>query len=375
MTIKSVSPFLYPHIRPTQPASSFVIDAAEEHIAFAGRFPKSGTLKAVSWSIVSVSSPDLTLRVSVETYGSTLSQPVATTDAAKTLYASGAVSANIVNPSAGLMRSAINGTSGISVTQGQSFCVVIRCISLTGGSITVRYNQFGSGDMMSYPYNPVNLETYGYINATDSSYTAPVVALEYDSELVPLPHTLLPNLTQVSNVWNSGSNPDRRAMMFRFPDYAVQLQGAWIYVDADSDIDVILYGPDGYTVAYGPHTITNTARPSNTYRSHYIPLNNASIDQNQWYRLALLPKSSTSINTYYFTYADIGSYSGMLATHEGINVKYSTRNGAPSSGDASWTDSDTQRLPIQLLVNGIDIPSGSGGGLITHPGMNGGCNA
>lgn len=364
MTIKSVSPVLFPHIRPLVAGHAFVLDLADEHFAFLGVFPRSGTLKAVAWSLSAVSSPDLTLRVSVETQAAVIGTPVATSDASKTLYAANAVSADIVNPSAGLLRTEINGTTGISVTAGDRYAVVVRCISRTSGSVSVRYVQYGTADMMSYLGNsPVEILCYGYAGGAGTYYVStPAMVLEYSDGLAPQTHNLLPNITSATTSWNSGSNPDRRAMLFKFPDYSVRVAGAWVYVDADSDIDAILYGPDGYTVVAGPYTINNLIRPANTSRSHYVPLN-VSCNQNQWYRLALLPKSTTNIMSALYTYADIGAYDGMTATHEGLNVQYSVRNGAPSSGDAAWGDYDDQRMPIQLIIDGIDIPAGGSGGI------------
>lgn len=362
MTIKACSPFLYPHNRPTSAGNAFTLDAAEEHIAFAGVFHTTGTLKAVAWYLGESTTPDLTLRVSIETQQAVVGEMVATTDAGKTLYTANAVSADIVNPSVGLIRTPINGTTGISVTAGTNFAIVIRCVSYTSGSVGVRTITFGSGDIMSAANNaPANQIAYEYAGSATYRNTTGLFALEYESAIIPMPFVLPPNPTAASLSWDSADNPDRRAMLFKFPDYGAYLEAALVYIDADEDFDVILYASDGYTVLKSV-SIVGDVRPSNGFRTHYVPLR-VTISADTWYRLAILPTTGTNILTYLFTYADIGAYNGLTATHEGMNVQYSTRHGAPSSGDAAWTDYDDQRIAVQLLVTGIDIPAGGSGGI------------
>lgn len=366
MTIKACSPILFPHIRPLSPTNTFTLDVAEEHIAFSGVFHTTGTLKAIAIYIGASTSPDLTLRVSIETQQAVVGEMVATTDAGKTLYTANAVSADIVNPSVGLIRTPINGTTGISVTAGTNFAIVIRCVSHTSGSVGVRSVTFGSSDMMSTAQNsPANQIAYEYAGSATYRNTNGVFALEYDSAIIPMPLVLPPNTSTATLSWDNADNPDRRAMLFKFPDYGVYVESALIYIDADEDFDVILYGADGYTVMKSV-SIVGAVRPSNAYRTHYVPLG-VSISADTWYRLAILPTTGTNIISYLTTYEDIGAYDGMTSTHEGMNVQYSTRNGAPSSGDAAWTDYDDQRVAVQLLVTGIDIPTGGGSGGIYMP--------
>lgn len=362
MTIKSCSPFLYPHVRTITPTNTFTLDAAEEHIAFAGVFHTTGTLKAVAWYLGASTSPDLTLRVSIETQQAVVGEMVATTDAGKTLYTANAVSADIVNPSVGLIRTPINGTTGVSVTAGTNFAIVVRCVAYTSGSVGVRTVTYGSSDIMPAANNaPANQIAYEYAGSATYRNTNGIFALEYDSAMIPMPMVIPPNASTAALAWDNADNPDRRAMMFKFPDYGAYLEAALVYIDADDDFDVILYAADGYT-ALKSVSIVGAVRPANAYRTHYVSLG-VTISADTWYRLAILPTTGTNILAYRFTYADIGAYNGLTATHEGMNVQYSTRHGAPSSGDAAWTDYDDQRIAVQLLVTGIDIPAGGSGGI------------
>ncbi len=357
MTMQTIPPTLYPHTRPLGMQNYFLIDGAEEHFACYAPFPETGTLKAVIWNISSVTSPVMTLRVSIETQQAVIGQIVATTDAAKTLYAANAVSDVISNPSAGVIRSAINGTTGISVTEGDLFAAVVRCLSRTSGSINIRYVQYGVSDFMAYLSNsPSSHGSYGYVSGTATYYPALPFAMEYATGIKPMIHGIAPNVsTQTSLSWNSTTNPNRRGMKFRFPNYSVRLRGAYVYCDFDSDTDVVLYGPDGYTVVAGPYTINTNIRPANALRSHWVPLNGVVCQAGKWYRLSLYPKTTTSILMYLFPYTSVGGYPALDTTLEGQNVVYTYRNGPPSAGDAAWTDNDTQRVSMQLVFDGIDI--------------------
>lgn len=354
----------YPPQFNTPANNLFVLDAAEELIGYVITIPKTGTLKKVGWGITAVSSPVLTARMSVENITAAIGQPVATTDAEKSLYAANAVSADITNPSAGIRFDAINGSAGISVTKGDRVAITIRIPSYTSGSISVQYSQWG-GLTPFGGYNSLrtNAYTFTYVGGSWTLYHTPHVTLEYDGEFVPVPFTMPAQSSSQSLGWNSTSNPDRRGMKFSIP-YTCKLGGAFFYFDGDSNTDLILYEPDGYTVAKGfPITLNKNERTADSQGWYFVEFPvPAVITADSNYRFVFQPKEATNCTMYIVEPAPDGAISGLNAYMEGARVVYTYRNGTPSSGDNEWTDSTTKKTTVALFVSEIDIPSGGSGG-------------
>ena len=356
---------MYPPQYQDPTSNGFTLDATEELIGWVITIPKTGTLKKIGWRVYTVSSPVLTVRVSVETVAMSIGAPVATTDADKVLYKTGAVSSDISNPSAGVRFDAINGSDGISVTKGDRVAITIRMISLTSGSITVHYAQHGGFTPFS-GLNSLrnNAYTFSYVGSTWTMFHTPQITLEYDGEFVPVPFTMPVQLAASSSAWNSNSNPDRRGMKFKIP-FGCKLGGAIFYYDGDSDTDLILYEPDGYTVATGfPITLNKNDRVSNSFGWYFIefPVHPIIVADSD-YRFVFLPKETTNCTMFMVTPTPDGGISGLTAYQEGSDLVYTTRNGAPSSGDKAWTDSTTQKTTVALFISEIDIPTGGSGGI------------
>lgn len=353
--------FAYPAVIPPGNAST-TIDAADEYIAYCITIPRTGTLKKIGWVVISVSSPSgIDLYVALETVAETVGAPVAATRATATLYATGAESARITDPSAGSLWTPINGTTGISVTRGDKVAVTIRCTARTSGSLALILNQYASitygPAATSYPYTTRDGEVVGF---------TPAVALQYDDGIVPVAGAS--NAGKYENhAYNSSSNPDRRGMAFRFPDFAAKAGGLYLLADSDQDFDIIIYDYDEYTVMSGfPLRFKGNQRRTSASGMICIEFTaEVTFVKNQWYRVVLLPTTTTpNVSIYTALFLDDGSFLGIDATPEGANCIYTSRNGAPSSGDHAWTDDDNARPMLALHVVSIDPgSSGSGGGL------------
>lgn len=344
--------------------TSPTLDAVEEHAAGVFPVPKTGTLKKIGWR--NASSLVGTIALSLETVADTIGVPVATTDAGKTLYAALAVSADIVNPTTGVRFDQINGTTGIAVTKGDLISVVVRAKAVTSGVITVSIQ---STNLMAPSYQMPY--TYTYLGgASAASSLAPQFTLEYDGEFVPIVGGWAVQPAVAAETFNSGSNPDRRGLKFRFL-VKKQLQGAYFYIDTDEDVQVILYDADEYTVMSGfPITIQGNQRRVNSQAIQYVEFpTEPTCLASTYYRLVLLPTTVTNIAWAYSVPSDDGAVLGMTAIPGGLNFVKTTFNGAPTSGSHAWTDTTTQRPGILLVASKTD--AGAGGGLLVHPGMSG----
>ena len=364
MTMQRVPDIMYPASFPNF-SNYATIDAAEEHVAFVLPAPKTGTIKKIGWRITAVSSPvDFLVRVCVEMVADAVGVPVSTTYAGKTLFAAGSESAELTITSAAERFDAINGTTGVSVTKGDLLAITIRCISLTGGYIRVTGDQYNSvGYFFSQRLSaPGNSYTYIY-TGTGAVWYTPVITIEYDGEFVVTPFSMPVAAANSTITYNSGSNPDRRGLKFKMP-YGFTLRGALLYGDFDGDFQVILYDSNEYTVMSGfPINIDKDKRRDAGNNGLYIEFSTEPVGvADTWYRIVVLPTSGTNLSIYTCTPSDDGALLGMTAYPEGLNVAYTTRNGAPSSGDHAWTDAATAKPSIAVVINQIDIPAGGGGG-------------
>lgn len=365
------------HFKVGAGTGGFTVDAEEEHGAYVFQVPKTGTLKKVGWRCYTATSPNLTLKVSLETVASTYGTPVATTNAAKTLYAAGAESANLTSfTSQTTYWTEINGSTGVTVTKGDFIAVTFRVTAYTSGSIAIVYQQYSdlscqlnvsSGALIPYIYT--------YLGGAAANYFTPFINFEYESEiLTPMGcMSCTAGTSTVTVSYNSTSNPDRRGLKFSLP-YGCRLWGCQLHIDQDAEVDVILYDSDEYTVMSGfPITLDADLRRTNSMNSLNVlfPIQ-PTLSANTWYRLVVLPKTSTNIGIQTQAYATDGSLTTRDTESYGAFCAYTTFNGAPSSGSHVWTDDDTKIPFYNIYIDQIDIGASGGGGAPRFGDMTGG---
>lgn len=367
MSIITVPHIFYPSNRFVAASSkgNAALDAAEEFIALVFRIPKTGTLNKIGWQCGTITAgTSFVLKISVETVAATVGQPVATTNAAKTLYASGAESADITSlTSNSIYYTAINGTTGISVNAGDLVAVTFRLTAVTGSTINISSVQYGSVYSGVQYGQAHDCYTATYLGSTWALWAyPPIIGLEYSDGMCSTPHLVAPYANS-SWQWGSNDSPDRRGIKFRVP-YACRLYGAVITADADSDIDIIMYDSDGYTVKTGfPITLTSAQRRYNSVSDNIIIFSSKpEISADTWYRIIALPKNTTDITLHYAYGQDDGATSWIGLSQEGASLIYTYRNGAPSSGDHEWTD-ENYKPYIQIIIDGIDVITGAAGGI------------
>lgn len=353
------------HFKVGAGGGGFMVDAAEEHGAYVFQVPKTGTLKKVGWRCYTATSPNLTLKVSLETVASTYGTPVATTNAAKTLYAAGAESADLTSfASSTTYWTEINGSTGVTVTKGDFIAVTFRVTAYTSGSIIIAYQHSELTWQLNVSFGTLIPYIYTYLGGEAANYWAPYINFEYESEILTPMGCMSCADKPVTVSYNSTSNPDRRGLKFSLP-YGCRLWGCQLYIDQDAEVDVILYDSDEYTVMSGfPITLDADLRRTNSmYSLNVLFPTQPTLSANTWYRLVVLPKTSTNIGIQTQAYATDGSLTTQDTESYGAFCAYTTFNGAPSSGSHVWTDDDT-KIPLHnIYIDQIDIGSGGGGGL------------
>lgn len=377
MSITDISPFVYPANRSmhTESFDACTLDAADEFFVIVMTVTKTGTLNKIGWkSGTTATAAGFVLKISLETVAAALGAPVATTNAGKTLYAAGAESADITSISASTVYyTAINGSTGISVTKGDRIAITFRMVSITSGAATIYWSQYGSAVALEM-LNSNSIFTATYLGSSwVLRLQIPAITLQYSDGFCPLLHAY-PICTLGNASYNNSTDPDRRGIKFKLP-IGCRIYGVTCRVDLDGDASLIVYGSDEYTAISGPHALDADQRAVNTVQDYTVIFPTAiEVTSETWYRIVLLPTSATNILIYYLTFTDDGATAGITASLGGSNFVYTYRNGAPSSGDHAWTDSTTIQPGINLLIDGIDTGAAAGG-LLRHPGMQGGLNA
>ena len=370
MSITTIPESLYPVLRSINPVYSTVLSAAEDCALLVFEAPKTGTINKIGWKTGAITQgTSYSLLISMETVAAVVGQPVATTNAGKTLYAAGAVSAALTSLTAQTVYfTAINGATGISVTQGDLICITWRLTAVSGATINIQNSNAASEVVLSIGNGPYAGSHTGTTWSVGSSAS---LSLEYSDGFVPMPF-IAPITTVNTLAWSNAGNPDRRGIRFSYP-FSCRLNGAVIRLALAGNVNIILYDSDGYTVMSGfPISLNALQTTSASVKDYYIVFpTKPTLAAGAVYRLAVLPITSTSISLYNYTPVDDGSFLGITAFSEGTNVEYTAFNGTPTSGNHAWTDS-SDKPDMQLVIDGIDV---GGGGLLTHPGMNGGFNA
>ena len=374
MSIVTIPQILYPQntMKPTSSASNAALATTEDLWVGVVTVPKSGTLNKIGWMTGTITGVSYTVKVSVETVAASVGLPVATTNAGKTLYATGAESADITSlTSATVYFTPINGVTGITVNAGDLIAVTIRLTAVSASTVNIaKYNAdvYLTTNSTAAPYTGTRIG-----GAWGFAQYPPVVQLEYStgfSEIAWVP----PLATALTVTYNNASNPDHRGLKFRFP-FACRLSGAIFKISPVGDCQLIMYNSDGYTVATGfPITITAAQREA-TGESMYTIIfpTKFTCVANTFYRFIVLPTTSSNISLDAGTPVDDGAVLGINCYPEGTDFVYTTINGVPSSGNNSWTDANV-KISHGFLIDGIDSGSAAGG-LLTNTGMNGGLNS
>jgi len=351
---------MYPAVFGNAGASAS-LDAVEECVGCVIRFTKSGTLRRIGFRTGTVVA-GYTLKVSIETVASTVGQPMATTNAGKTLYVANAESADITSDITAntINYVEINGSTGVSVTAGDLATVTFRLIATTGGGlINLRVATSTLGSEITTAYDgTMYFATYLGSSWTTSALT-PLLLLVYSDgfdKSLPLQRPCNAN----NLTYNSGSTYPYTGIKVSYP-FKTRVYGFRFYCDLDGDADLIVYDSDEYTVLAGPISLSNLQRSSTSARWVTVIFSSKlTFNANTPYRVIILAKTTTSVVLNNWTAVDDVSYSGYEAFPEGNTVCLTQRATAPSSGSHVWVDGN-DKPHCQMLIDGIEASAGGGG--------------
>lgn len=251
-------------------------------------------------------------------------------------------------------------TADAVITAGSWFAIVYK--RPTAGAIVTQLRYHIGYAPPGIPYGAIRTTSWA------ASANTPIFFL-YDDTGAAIDILGTPPFWNNTNVaFNSGSTPDDQGNVWNLP-IKVRISHVHYYADQDGDGLVNFYDSDGvtkFTTGAISASIPNTAGGS--YNT--LPLDDTvEWEANTDYRVTIEPTSGSNITLNEL----ISPTSDNRARWPcgGGTVKKTTAK--DPSGVGSWTDSPTSIFQITVFISEIWIPDGgSGGGLLTHPGMNGG---
>lgn len=337
--------------------ANMTIDAAEEKAGYVFIVPRTGTISKIGILISGV-----TVNAASRLYAGL--RTVVSGDPSTTNYGGSADYVDSAAPTTGWKWYTL--ATGASATKGDAASVVVGYNVFTAAD-TVGIRYIGSGFAL-----PFSANAYGdaYIGtpswAKQDGYVCNMT-LEYSDGVIEQVQGCAPFSAYTTLILNNTSNPNHIALRFRLTSPR-RLRGVDISMNLGDDAYVKFFGSDGFTNPSGG-TITvesDNKSASGSMRNYSIEFPTP-IDllANTWYRVAFLPASATNSSVSYFDVTDDGANPAMNAMDGGVDMHWSTSNGAPTA-EASWTQTLTRRPLISLLFDKFDDGAGGGAGGVSR---------
>lgn len=331
-------------------AGSATLDADGEYLAWVFKIPKTGTLKKIGLHLATVAVAD-TINVRIETVDDTTGLPTGT------LYVADATGA-LESPGSGNgYWVAINGSTGVSVTKGDIVAVRLQ-LDYVDGNLVLWHSisNLSPTAVCGFPY----LATYtGGTGAKLASSSIISTGLIYSDGIVQLPGAMFFS-TVAATTFANNANPNYRGLKIVMP-FTARCVGAWVYADSDAASNLILYGSDGatamQTLAFPDSDIRSSA---NNTLHRYLFDTPQTLNKDSIYRLIIQPTTTTSVSISTITFLDDSPYYGVDQLPLGQNAVYTTANGTPAN-EGSWTNDLNKRPIMGLILDALDISTGSGG--------------
>jgi hypothetical protein len=231
-----------------------------------------------------------------------------------------------------------------SVTRGDMLAVVIEFVSFNSGD-NLQIAMFAPSQA-----NALYNRAYGddFVGSwTKYNARSLVMALKYSDGTYAFVESAGPYASFVTNAFNSGSSPNERALYFSLP-VPVRVSGAWVRTNQGStgDYTVTLYDSDGVTSLASVAVDASQLAVLSGLNVFCLFTNDATLQPNTFYRLAIKPTTGNNVSIYDFT---VNAAAIMDAVEGGQNFRASERTGA-----GAWSQTPTRRPFMGLLVTELD---------------------
>lgn len=257
-------------------------------------------------------------------------------------------------------------TTPVAITRGTAFGIALDAVTGTwatgADSLTVRTGWNNTYPFIRRPYS-VGRPSGSYV---DNNVNIPSFLYRSSTKTYGYPYETVTSL----NV-NNGSTPDEFGMYFELPAgscQTYQVGGLRLGCLPAADFDVRLYDTDGTTVlasmSYDSSLQNQTAQGA--FDCMFTGTTLPTLNAGSFYRLVVRPTTVSNMGpVQYFTFRQDSDKLAVLGATD--DVQYTTR-----SNDGAWTENTNRMLTMQAIIVGLDQGTGSGGGMLVHPGMSGG---
>jgi hypothetical protein len=314
-------------------ATSLLMDAAGEMIAFIVLAPKAGNIHKIHFNTGTVTTGE-TLKCSLQNVDMATGDPDGTPDQSGTIVVANADDNVWLNVTLGADR---------TVAKGEIFAVVFEW---NGSAANLNLRTGGAG-----LYS--NIYADHYTGSWAKSATAPTCVLEYSDGSFGFIPGCQPGIgTNVD--FNSGSSPNERALKFESP-VPFQCGGFGFLGRLTGDADMVLYDAaltPLSTISFDTSLKTSTA----DIKVAGLCSTDVSIAANTVYYLSVKPTSVTNVR---LVWMDVGAASWLNQYHGGSAFRYADRTGA-----GAFTEISTRRPVIFMLPSGFSDGVGGGSGSI-----------
>ncbi len=379
-SFKGNQPWLYDIVVQNGNSAGFgttlVIDASGEKAALIGSIwhptVKTGTIniRKVHFRLGAMTfNAASTIRVSLQNVSMTAGppyQPDGTQDQTYDFASGSGLTANAWNSTGNLSadRAVDLSASGMGDTNSRVVAVVFEYGTFTAAdSLIISTMNLQATSINTYlGGNPIlNTGSWATVSAVGN-----LVAFECDDGSYAFMEASLP-FSAFSSVQVGSASAIRAAgLKFRFPmELTTEAMGIALVMQNAADGNLVLYDTDG-TTALITVAIDNDAVCAATIMRHaiarYQPVTHAA---NSYYRLVYVATSTTDATVYYGDVNAAGLMDGLVG---GQDFHWTTRD---SGG--TWTDVTTRRPHLSIRISSVH-DGASSGGMVRHPGLNGGIN-
>src|SRR3990167_6192646 len=357
MALVDCPAFLFPGpLRAQCGGTSFAANAmADANDAVAGfcAIPKAGNITKIGFRTGTSSSPVGTLAVGLYAPDAN-GDPDVATGAYK-----GMVVGTQANPAANTSYTLTLGTQATAVVKGDTVLPTITWSAYTSGSVNIQTHDYNGGNT-----------TYKDVWATAWTRAAGqgVFWLEYDDGSYAYIGNLFPGVTITTANYKTSASPDEVALRFN-PTAPFRAAGIWFKgrpTTVAATYNAVLYNAASSALE------TTTCNPATNVLAasglqYHLFDTPVALTAGLVYRVAVLPTADVDVAVMNWT---APTNAVLDQTPGGKEFFLSTRADA-----GAWTDSDTQKPVMGLIVDQIDDATGGAGGLLVHSGMTGGLNA
>lgn len=321
-------------------ATAHTIDADGEKVGWVFQATKSGAISGIEFLAKAVTaSGDIDFRV--ETVSLVTSAP------SGTLWATNTNKIQDV-PSAGWQAATL--TANATVSRGDMVAIVIEANSTNTPDLTVGGLDVSHEDNRTQPYCQT------YVSSWSGITREGILAVKMsDGSFMYIPW-FPPVVSYTSLTVEQDTDPDEVGIKFQIP-FPADISGMWIYNIKIASGNVIfkLYDSDGSSVLSTITIDEDSLLNNRSMRIYWLDADIA-LSKDTWYRLTFQPDGTTGGgNT--FTYYTVNAAANLDGVEGGQKIIMTER-----TDGGAWTDTDTRRPFMGIVLNGFDDGTGGGGG-------------